>query len=232
MNIDSRATLSTNGDLAFSSISGNGSNPADNIDHSNSFSFSNDSDGNEEYVDYTLSFERQVWREFNFMNLEFSGSPAEVILIDENDGETSLGVYDPSDSSKIRLDIAPEKSDEVIGLKLRFFECVASSRTPTITLNGIYLNIQTRSTYSSSLNAICTTLSNDDIALNNIVIYPNPTTNEISISGINREIEWTLYNIQGARLITGTTKNINLNRYPQGIYLLNIEGMIMKIVKK
>jgi hypothetical protein len=232
VNVDNRATLSTNGNLAFSAISGNGSNAADAIDHSNSFSFSKDSDGNEEYLDYTLSFERQVWGEFNFIDLDFTGSPAEVIVIDQNDGETSLGVYDPSDSSKIRLDIAPEKSDEVIGLRLRFFECIASSSTPTITLNGIYLNIQTRASYSTSLNADCTTLSNEEIVYNNVTLHPNPTTNNITISGINTEIQWVLYNMQGARLITGTSKNIDLSRYPQGIYLLNLEGVIKKIVKK
>ncbi len=231
VNVDSRATLSTNGNLSFSSITGNGSNPADAIDHSNSFSFSKDSDANEEYVDYTLSFERQVWGEFNFINLDFTGSPAEVIVMDKNDGETSLGIYDPSDSSKIRLNIAPEKRDEVIGLKLRFNECTASSSNPTINLKGIYLNIQTSATYSTKLNAGCTILSVDEITKDNIAIYPNPTKDSITISGIDTEIKWTLYTIQGAQLNQGNSNIVDLKKYPTGTYLLQINGVTKKIIK-
>lgn len=230
--VDSRASLSSNGDLVYSNLSGSGSNPADNVDHDNAFTFTRDNDSEEEYIEYELSFERQIWREFNFMDLDFSGAPAEVIVVDESNGETSLGVYAPSDSDKIRLDIAPEKADEVVGLKLRFFECTAFDTVSSISLNGIYLNIQTRATYSSSINGSCTTLSNNDVALENVTVYPNPTSGKVTINGINSIIDWSLYNIHGVLLEEGSSDTVNLSSYARGLYLLSINGGIRKILKR
>jgi len=62
-----------------------------------------------------------------------------------------------------------------------------------------------------------------------ISVYPNPTTDKVYLStGANVR----LYTQQGVLLYIGYGNEIDLSAYPQGLYLLKINGdTVVKLVK-
>ena len=60
-------------------------------------------------------------------------------------------------------------------------------------------------------------------------VYPNPTHHHVQWK---ETAEWTLYNSLGAALATGKGTQIDLSNFPTGIYLLNINGELKKVVKE
>ena len=67
----------------------------------------------------------------------------------------------------------------------------------------------------------------------NIKIYPNPTDNLIYIktdTGIIPELK--LYSLDGRLLQQIRNTEINLSGYTAGIYLLSINGTMVKVIKK
>jgi len=66
-----------------------------------------------------------------------------------------------------------------------------------------------------------------------ISVYPNPTAGKLYIKTANDVVPaLTLYSLQGKELLKGVGKEIDLSAYPQGIYLLNVNGKVIKVVKK
>lgn len=83
-------------------------------------------------------------------------------------------------------------------------------------------------------------LGTQAFVVNNIAIYPNPTTGRINISSKDTLQSFILYDLQG-RLLQSTSLNytahtIDISAYPSGIYLLEIKtdaGInVERIVKK
>jgi len=68
-----------------------------------------------------------------------------------------------------------------------------------------------------------------EVKSESITIYPNPTTD---IVYIDSESEIKVYSSQGALLQTIFGKQVDLSAYPAGIYFLNIQGKLNKVVKK
>jgi hypothetical protein len=69
---------------------------------------------------------------------------------------------------------------------------------------------------------------------NQITVYPNPTTNTISIKGLNTKADVKVFSIEGKLLNAFTYNNettIDLN-LPSGIYLLTISSENKQTVKK
>jgi len=78
---------------------------------------------------------------------------------------------------------------------------------------------------------------NDNFENSNITIFPNPTQNEITVS-VSRELTKyiaILTNIYGQELqyfhIRNGETQINLSKYPSGLYLISIDGIVYKILK-
>ena len=74
-----------------------------------------------------------------------------------------------------------------------------------------------------------------------VVIYPNPATEEINIDGVKSKTNYSLLNINGIIEQSGTLKtgsnSINIRALPPGVYLLELtdnEGgkTMRKIVKE
>ena len=77
-------------------------------------------------------------------------------------------------------------------------------------------------------------LSVNEFNQDQISVYPNPTTNTISIKGLNTQADLQVFSIEGKLLRSlkynpETTIDLNL---PSGIYLLNISSEDKQIVKK
>ncbi len=71
----------------------------------------------------------------------------------------------------------------------------------------------------------------------NVALFPNPSVNEISISGLNHETSYSILNMQGSIVSTGTIKptnsKISTQGLSQGIYFLNLDNnTTLKFIKK
>jgi autotransporter-associated beta strand protein len=160
MGADSRGSLTTATGVSLSPVtatsSGRTTGPFDTTDDSVNWSITSDGDGLNEVAEYRLNLDRQIWSEFDALALNFSGPKVEVVVIDGDGGEFSLGYFDPSDSAKIRLgSFAPaNKLDNVIGLALRFHEAdwdgVNASISQPVALRGIELIDQAAAPFSQS----------------------------------------------------------------------------------
>ncbi|NQY29445.1 MAG: T9SS type A sorting domain-containing protein [Flavobacteriaceae bacterium] len=75
-----------------------------------------------------------------------------------------------------------------------------------------------------------------EAALNNIKIYPNPTTDFIIISGLNKKVAYTIYNILGEIILEGTVTNndkISSQALVSGVYFLKLNtGNSVKFIKQ
>ena len=67
---------------------------------------------------------------------------------------------------------------------------------------------------------------------NNIKIYPNPVIDVLQISNTQGELNVKLYNLQGILLQQTNQNTLDFSDYKAGVYLLDINGQINKIVKK
>mgnify|MGYP000606477800 CR=1 FL=1 len=63
-----------------------------------------------------------------------------------------------------------------------------------------------------------------DNITDNILIYPNPTSNYIYLSGINGDSKSKVYDITGKLLQSTSSKKIDLLSYPNGLYILNVHA--------
>lgn len=59
--------------------------------------------------------------------------------------------------------------------------------------------------------------------------YPNPTT---SVLNFNRACEWKLFNSLGTLINKGEGESIDLSATPLGIYFLQSEGQMLKVIKE
>jgi hypothetical protein len=69
-----------------------------------------------------------------------------------------------------------------------------------------------------------------------INVYPNPTTNNITISiskeDISKPLTWKLYDLNGKIMLSGFTNTINLESLSKGIYILKVNDFNKKIIKR
>ncbi|NOY47367.1 MAG: T9SS type A sorting domain-containing protein, partial [Chlorobi bacterium] len=89
----------------------------------------------------------------------------------------------------------------------------------------------------ASFSVNCSVLGVEEIFIQNISIYPNPTTEYINIETTKTIDKIELYDLLGKRILQTTQTNIiNVNLLPNGVYLLKIfadgKNTTKKIVKK
>ena len=78
----------------------------------------------------------------------------------------------------------------------------------------------------------------DDVAIETIsasepVAYPNPTTGKVYIrSDANQAPEIIVSDLVGERLLHTRGNSVDLSKYANGIYLLQVNGKVVKITKK
>jgi hypothetical protein len=71
----------------------------------------------------------------------------------------------------------------------------------------------------------------------NFKIYPNPVDDVLNIKSTN-DINSTIYDITGKKVLESNSKNINLEKLTKGIYIIKIKDLVynitesIKIVKK
>jgi hypothetical protein len=68
-----------------------------------------------------------------------------------------------------------------------------------------------------------------------ITAYPNPTSSSIQVAGLAQAAPYQLYTLQGKVLQSGIIQpegSLSLEEYTTGIYLLHINGAVVKVVKR
>jgi hypothetical protein len=91
-----------------------------------------------------------------------------------------------------------------------------------IALENFMTNITSTSCFDATL-----TIENDEV--NDLVLFPNPAFNLITIN--NKGLK-EIYNIMGIRIIKTFSTEININHLSSGIYNLRVEGRNIKFIKK
>ena len=66
--------------------------------------------------------------------------------------------------------------------------------------------------------------TNINTANSNYLIYPNPTSDFVYLSGFNGDSKTRVYNITGKLLQSTIEKKIDLSSYPNGLYIVNISS--------
>ena len=86
-----------------------------------------------------------------------------------------------------------------------------------------------------------TVLSNDNFALNELVVYPNPANDIIQISGsTSTQFNYSIFNVLGQKVLNGNfnqTNSIALNALTNGVYIIEIrdennQSQTVKFIKK
>lgn len=162
MGDDSRDKLNTQTGVQTSALSYDATdpttNPFDNVDDGVNFSITTDGDGIDEYVDYKLTFSRQVWSDFYAMGVDYTG-PNFTLLVDNSNNEFyNLGKYSSEDSKAISMNFGSDFNlkDNATGIIIRIFESDISSdlsitTTQNISIKGINLQGVEPTAYSTPL---------------------------------------------------------------------------------
>jgi len=65
-----------------------------------------------------------------------------------------------------------------------------------------------------------------------VAVYPNPCTDQIQISGLTPNTSYTLTDAAGTTMLKGSETVLSLTHFAKGIYFLNVNGTLTKIVKQ
>ena len=76
-----------------------------------------------------------------------------------------------------------------------------------------------------------TETATENVQMNSIVIYPNPTQDMLYISGTTPQT-LRVYDLQGRLLINETSMQINVSTLNMGTYLLQIGTQVVRFIKQ
>ena len=62
-------------------------------------------------------------------------------------------------------------------------------------------------------------------------VYPNPVVDILTINS-DEDTESSLYNLQGSKLLNTSEKKIDMSGYPTGLYIIEVNGIKAKVLKK
>lgn len=100
-----------------------------------------------------------------------------------------------------------------------------------ITQNGTDIQILISEIRKVTFNEVLATAENE---AKNIGIFPNPTNNSFTISGINGFQQMNIYSFDGKLVkceIIDCGQSIDISGLPQGLYYVNINKQNFKLIK-
>lgn len=190
--INGKGILLSNG-MPIPTVSTSVTNPAtapfDMVDDFISFQVTSDADGVNDYVQYTVRFQRQAWTHFDHLSIHLEGAPFRVYLKDQESGFFNLGKHQPSTSPvQVGIDhLSKTQRDNVQTLLIRVYEedigdLSAFGVSALIKLFHIGLEVNTGSPRLATL-ADEPTISLSEGAQNSpLQVSPNPTTGQFTLS--------------------------------------------------
>ena len=76
----------------------------------------------------------------------------------------------------------------------------------------------------------------DDVQQNGISIFPNPTTESLTVKGLNANQTIRVYSLNGELLTSSQSQDgeaiIHVNHLPKGNYLLQVGAEVIKFIKQ
>lgn len=115
----------------------------------------------------------------------------------------------------------------------------ASINTNNGTLHNFALNgVVSNYSVGSPVTEGCATLGfeSEDIDIDRLLIYPNPTANFIKISGLGAKESYVVYNVLGEQILKGfidQNTEVDVHSLETGVYLIRLKnGFAMKFIKK
>lgn len=100
--------------------------------------------------------------------------------------------------------------------------------------NGVFTNIPVTGMVNHANNGNTTSVEDEKETLNNVNLYPNPTTQYINVQHVKTNSPYQIYNQLGKLVLEGkTNQRINIENLTNGIYFLSIDGYsVQKVIKQ
>ncbi|MDR2836569.1 MAG: T9SS type A sorting domain-containing protein, partial [Bacteroidales bacterium] len=143
-----------------------------------------------------------------------NSSPLENVIVNYSGGSTTtnnFGFYQFQTNEHSNQTITPSLTGYI-------FE------PQQITLTDIQQNYPNQ-------NFTANLVSLDSENFTNISVYPNPAKDEINISGIENP-QVIISDLSGRIILTTNSSKININNLSEGMYFLQVDNKMIKIVKK
>ena len=71
----------------------------------------------------------------------------------------------------------------------------------------------------------------ENVAINSIIIYPNPTQDILHITGVTPQT-LRVFDLQGRLLITDNSTQVNVSNLNTGTYLLQVGTQVIRFIKQ
>lgn len=114
----------------------------------------------------------------------------------------------------------------------------ATNQNFSASANGNYA-VQLSSQFCATDTSICQPINSVSLReideAENLILYPNPTSQYFFITGLNQPANYVIYTLTGKKLTSGRIENediIDLTNYDNGTYLLKINGKYHKVIKQ
>ena len=93
-------------------------------------------------------------------------------------------------------------------------------------------NKESQGGYKKILFAHDAPTSIDGIGEVSVYIFPNPVSNTLNIMGVDESATLAVYNLSGKCIMKENGNTLNVSSLSQGTYILQIDGIFVKFIKK
>ncbi|MCI2228687.1 T9SS type A sorting domain-containing protein [Polaribacter sp. MSW13] len=171
-------------------------------------------------------------------NIGFSNSPA---LEDIDCGNTALTVVDlSSNPALINISLYNNNLTELnvkngANTNINYFNTIGNPNLSCIEVDDVNYSTTNWETIdnTSIFSENCSSLSVDQLSLNEFVLYPNPATDIFNVTSNQPITRMELFDISGKRVLqTSNATQVNISELQPGFYLLRIFSENTKTVKK
>jgi len=203
------------------------------------FSIPNDDDNSNNNIENQFE---EITREYAsslnlVLNVDENGNEVTWNIINSN-GETVIsgGPYDPNEEVDINFDIPDIDCYRFTltdsGNDGQYSMLLKDKNDQIITFNAASTAFGSNLVSNFKLNGI---LSSRDNTIENIVLYPNPTNNIVTIANAENA-QFTIYDVLGKVILSDTSTSnshlVNISNLERGTYFVTIEREGQNLVKK
>ena len=158
------------------------SDPNDATNSKVSYTINKIADAFDDIIDVRITVPRQIWREFNHIKMNITGSNFQVIVHDNGNGDLNLGTFAPATNVTIPLNagVNATKLDNVVGLTIRIRESNITGSSVVVNLFNIALTMGAPGTVSPTVQPGAEELLHAQTE-QEIKIAPNPVREALQL---------------------------------------------------
>ncbi|WP_299889082.1 T9SS type A sorting domain-containing protein [uncultured Lacinutrix sp.] len=174
-------------------------------------------------------------------NIQFSTACIENIYLSGNNFQnldlssyTNLVDIDLSDNDLTTLDLRNGNNTQI---ETSIFNLTNNSNLTCVFVDNDTYSTQNwlnkdGQTFYVTTQQQCNTLSTVTYNIDEVKIYPNPTTNSLNIETSSVLKQITIYSVLGTKVLESTSKTIDVSNLKEGMYLIKIENEVGSIDTK